>query len=112
VSEPDTSPEPCTQRVPVGGALFANVWGVWGGAAFAKGIVYVGSGRADYVADYSTSSPAIANGVLYVACYDTPLYAIRTRTGSLLLAPSWNGPGSRVQLEPRDRERPRVHPLP
>jgi len=45
--------------------------------------------RADYVADYSTSSPAIANGVLYVGSYDTRLYAIRERSGKLLWAPGW-----------------------
>jgi outer membrane protein assembly factor BamB len=45
--------------------------------------------RASYIADYSTSSPAIANGVLYVGSYDTRLYAIKERSGKLLWAPSW-----------------------
>ena len=45
--------------------------------------------RADYVADYSTSSPAIANGVLYVGSYDTRMYAIKARSGKLLWAPKW-----------------------
>jgi outer membrane protein assembly factor BamB len=45
--------------------------------------------RATYVADYSTSSPAIANGVLYVGSYDTRLYAIKERSGKLLWAPGW-----------------------
>ena len=44
---------------------------------------------ATYLADYSTSSPAIANGVLYVGSYDTRLYAIRLSDGSLLWAPKW-----------------------
>jgi outer membrane protein assembly factor BamB len=47
------------------------------------------SWRADYVADYSTSSPAIANGVLYLGSYDTRLYAIKERSGKLLWAPAW-----------------------
>jgi outer membrane protein assembly factor BamB len=45
--------------------------------------------RASYIADYSTSSPAIANGVLYVGSYDTRIYAIKERSGKLLWAPSW-----------------------
>jgi outer membrane protein assembly factor BamB len=45
--------------------------------------------RGDYVADYSTSSPAIANGVLYLGSYDTRMYAIRARSGKLLWAPKW-----------------------
>ena len=42
------------------------------------------------LADYSTSSPAIANGVLYVGSYDTRLYAIDQLTGAQLWAPTWN----------------------
>jgi len=45
--------------------------------------------RADYVADYSTSSPAVANGVLYLGSYDTRMYAIKARSGKLLWAPKW-----------------------
>src|SRR4051794_40777856 len=45
--------------------------------------------RADYVADYSTSSPAIANGVLYLGSYDTRVYAIKASSGKLLWAPAW-----------------------
>jgi outer membrane protein assembly factor BamB len=41
------------------------------------------------LADYATSSPAIANGVLYVGSYDTRLYAIDELTGELLWAPTW-----------------------
>lgn len=45
--------------------------------------------QATYIADYSTSSPAIANGVLYVGSYDTRIYAIRASDGALLWAPKW-----------------------
>jgi eukaryotic-like serine/threonine-protein kinase len=45
--------------------------------------------RADYIADYSTSSPAVANGVVYVGSYDTRLYAIKAGSGKLLWAPAW-----------------------
>jgi len=41
------------------------------------------------VSSIGTSSPAIANGVLYVGSYDTRLYAIRARSGKLLWAPGW-----------------------
>jgi outer membrane protein assembly factor BamB len=41
------------------------------------------------LADYSTSSPAIANGVVYVGSYDTRLYAIDALTGALLWTPTW-----------------------
>jgi outer membrane protein assembly factor BamB len=41
------------------------------------------------LADYSTSSPAIANGVVYVGSYDTRLYAIDELTGVQLWAPTW-----------------------
>lgn len=34
--------------------------------------------RATYIADYSTSSPAIANGRVYIGCRDGSLYAFGT----------------------------------
>jgi outer membrane protein assembly factor BamB len=41
------------------------------------------------LADYSTSSVAIANGVAYLGSYDTRLYAIDARNGSQLWTSGW-----------------------
>lgn len=41
------------------------------------------------MADYSTSSPALANGVLYAASYDTRVYAYNSATGARLWATRW-----------------------
>jgi outer membrane protein assembly factor BamB len=45
------------------------------------------------MADYSTSSPAYANGVLFVGSFDRRLYAIRTDTGEQLWTSGWTSQG-------------------
>jgi len=41
------------------------------------------------LADYSTSSPAIANGVVYLGSFDTRLYALDVRNGRQLWTSGW-----------------------
>jgi outer membrane protein assembly factor BamB len=41
------------------------------------------------LADYSTSSPAVANGVVYLGSYDTRLYAFAGATGKELWTSGW-----------------------
>jgi outer membrane protein assembly factor BamB len=41
------------------------------------------------MADYSTSSPAAVNGMVFVGSYDHRLYAFDERDGSLLWTPTW-----------------------
>jgi outer membrane protein assembly factor BamB len=42
-----------------------------------------------HLADYATSSPALANGVLYLGSYDTRLYAFRATSGRELWTSGW-----------------------
>lgn len=42
-----------------------------------------------HMADYSTSSPAVANGIVFVGSYDHRIYAFDGSTGALLWAPPW-----------------------
>lgn len=79
----------------------ALVWsnGIGGGLAVANGVVYVSSNDSVYAVNASTgatlwsytspgpiySSPAVANGVVYVnSTYDDYVYALSTSTGALL----------------------------
>ena len=41
------------------------------------------------LADYSTSSPAVANGVIYLGSFDTRLYALNARNGRQLWTSGW-----------------------
>lgn len=77
--------------------------------AIGRGLVYVDTGETtpmdghvvafgvhsgkeiwrSHMADYATSSPALANGVLYVGSYDTRLYAYDADNGKELWTSGW-----------------------
>lgn len=53
-----------------------------------------------HLADYATASPALANGVLYLASWDTRVYAFDSSTGEELWTSGWGTFDKSIQASP------------